>query len=503
MKSLFFSLCFGALFILTSCAQKEDKDISTTTYSYDYEVVVPDLQIAWGMAFLPDGSMLITEKNGELIHYSHGEKQEIEGISGIYGRGQGGLLDVALHPDYESNGWIYITFASTLGDGDGGNTALIRGKLENGQFVDQEQLYKASPNSTAGQHFGSRIAFDDEGYLYFTIGDRGNRDENPQDITRDGGKTYRLNDDGTIPSDNPFTDQENAKQAVYSFGHRNAQGMMKHPESGEIWLHEHGPQGGDEINVIKKGANYGWPEVTYGINYSGTSITDETSGPDFEDPIHYWDPSIAPSGMALVTSDKYPGLRGNLLVGSLKFQHLEHLVLDGKEVKNREKLLENIGRVRNVKQGPDGFIYLSIEATGIVKLISQEEEEEKTGEYTTPEKTGTSPNSELVQSISRGSEIYSNFCASCHLASGQGIQSVFPPLNQANWLTDKRRESIHAIKYGLQGPIEVNGNEYDNLMPALGLSDREVADVMNYIFNAWDNDIREPVSVEEVADVEK
>lgn len=376
MKPIFFSIYFLAIITLTACAQKEDKNISSGTISYDYEVVVPDLQIAWGMAFLPDASMLITEKSGELIHFKEGGKQVIQGVPEIYNRGQGGFLDIAVHPDYESNGWIYLTFASTEGSGEGGNTELIRAKLENNTLVEKQQLYKATPNTTQGQHFGSRIVFDKDGYLYFTIGDRGNRDENPQDVSRDGGKTYRLQDDGSIPEDNPFVDQENARKAVFTYGHRNAQGIARHPESGEIWFHEHGPQGGDEINIIKKGANYGWPLVTYGVNYSGTSITDETSGPDFEDPIHYWVPSIAPSGMAFVTSDKYSGLQGNLLVGSLKFQYLEHLTLDGKEVKNREKLLENIGRVRDVRQGPDGFIYISAEGLGIVKLIEKEEEEE-------------------------------------------------------------------------------------------------------------------------------
>lgn len=343
---------------------------------YSYEVVVPDLEIAWGMDFLPDGSMLITEKSGELIHFKDGQKQRVQDAPEVYNRGQGGFLDVTVHPDYDSNGWIYFTYSSSKGEGEGGNTVLTRAKLENGQLVQKEDLYKATPNSTRGQHFGSRITFHD-GYLYFSIGDRGNRDENPQDITRDGGKIYRLNPDGSIPEDNPFVGEENAKEAVFSYGHRNPQGMTLNTETGEIWIHEHGPQGGDEINVIKKGENYGWPVVSYGINYDNTTFTDKTFGPDFHDPIFYWKPSIAPSGLLYVTSEKYPELQGNLLAGSLKFQYVEHLELDGKTVVKREKLLEGLGRVRDIVQGPDGSIYVSLEGTGIVKLTTNEEGKKK------------------------------------------------------------------------------------------------------------------------------
>ncbi|MEG9329115.1 PQQ-dependent sugar dehydrogenase [Salinimicrobium catena] len=343
-----------------------------TTTQYETETVVPDLQIGWGMTFLPDGSILITEKSGELIHFKNGNKQQVQGAPQVYVRGQGGFLDVALHPDYQNNGWIYFTYSSSEGEGEGGNTALMRAKLENNQLTNKEVLYKAGPNTTRGQHFGSRIEFDQEGKLYFSIGDRGNRDENPQDITRDGGKVYRLNPDGSIPADNPFVGQQNAKEAVYSYGHRNPQGMIFNSETNEIWVHEHGPQGGDEINVVQKGANFGWPVVTFGENYDGTPITDQTSGPDFTDPIYYWLPSIAPSGFVFVTSDKYPELKGDLLAGSLKFQYLEHLSLDGKKVTAREKLLEGIGRVRDVVQAPDGFIYVSVEGKGIVKLLPKQ-----------------------------------------------------------------------------------------------------------------------------------
>jgi len=355
---------------LTACAQK-DTTIEESTYTYSVETIVEGLQIPWGMAFLPDGSMLITEKSGELIRFKEGAKQLITGVPEIYNRGQGGLMDIVLHPDYKNNGWIYISYASPEGDEDGGNTAIMRAKLNGNQLIQKEVLYKATPNTTKGQHFGSRIAFDNKEFLYFSAGERGERDVNPQDITRDNGKVYRLNDDGSIPADNPFVNESNAKKAIYSYGHRNPQGMILHP-NGEIWLHEHGPKGGDEINIVKKGANYGWPLVTHGLNYSGTSITSETSKPEMEDPIYYWIPSIAPSGMAFVTSEKYPHLKDNLLVGSLKFQYLELDILESEKVVKRERLLEGIGRVRDVRQGPDGFIYIAVEGLGIVKLIATE-----------------------------------------------------------------------------------------------------------------------------------
>lgn len=343
----------------------------TESTEYTHEVVVPGLQIAWGMAFLPDGSMLITEKSGELIHFSNGKKTPVKNVPEVYVRGQGGLLDVVLHPDYESNGWIYLTYASSEGGSEGGNTTLARTRLENGQLTDTKVLYKATPNSTAGQHFGSRIVFSD-GDLYFTIGDRGNEHENPQDIKRDGGKVYRLYDDGSVPGDNPFAGNKEGLESIYSYGHRNPQGMILNPETGDLWLHEHGPMGGDELNVVKKGANYGWPKVTYGIDYDGSTISDKTSGPDYEAPIFYWVPSIAPSGMVFVTSDKYPELKGDLLVGSLKFMYVEHLELEGERVVGRHKLLEGIGRIRDIRQAPDGFIYVSAEGLGIVKLLPKE-----------------------------------------------------------------------------------------------------------------------------------
>jgi len=371
--TLFF---FTIIIILVSCEKSNQKEITASLdpgnfNGYEIETVVDGIDVAWGMAFLPDGSMLITEQEGNLIHFKNGEKILVQGVPKVYYENQGGLLDIELHPNYKENGWIYFSYSSHIeNQGKGANTAIMRAKLVDNKLVDQEILYEATPNTTKGGHFGSRLEFDREGYLYISIGDRQNRDVNPQDINRDNGKIYRLNDDGSIPLDNPFYNTEGAVKAIYSYGHRNPQGMTMHPLTGQIWTHEHGPQGGDEINIIHPGKNYGWPKITYGINYDDTIITDDTSLPGMEQPLHYWVPSIAPSGMAFVTSDKYPNWKGNLMVGSLKFKYLNRCVIEDNIVIKEEKIMEGmVGKVRNVRQAPDGYIYVSIEQLGIVRII--------------------------------------------------------------------------------------------------------------------------------------
>ncbi len=360
------------LLFLACDEQTRENDIalqSETQRGYTTQRIIDNLDNPWGMTWLPDGSMLITEKSGKLILFKNGEKTLVDNVPEVYNSGQGGLLDIELHPNYNEEPWIYFTYSSSDGDGKGGNTKLSRAMLLEGKLINIQDLYKAYPNTTRGQHFGSRIEFDNEGYVYFSIGDRGDRDVNPQDILRDGGKIYRLYDDGKIPVSNPFVNEMNAKPAIYSYGHRNPQGMAKHPETGEIWIHEHGPKGGDEVNIIKKRANYGWPVISYGVNYSGTKFTEETERKGMEQPVYYWVPSIAPCGMAFVTSSKYPNWKGHLLVGSLKFNYVELLKLQGNEVVGREKIAEDIGRVRNVKEGPDGFIYIAVEGDGIYKIV--------------------------------------------------------------------------------------------------------------------------------------
>jgi len=370
MKNSVLLICLFVISFTISCAQDTVNQVDTPEkIPFTAELLIDELQIPWGMTFLPDNGMLVTEKSGELIHFKDGKKTMISGVPEVYERGQGGFLDITAHPDYKNNGWIYMTHASKDGEGKGGNTKLIRAKLSGNALTDIEELYKAVPNTTKGQHFGSRIVFDKEGYLFFSVGDRGNRDVNPQDISRDGGKIYRLNDDGSIPEDNPFVDEANAKKAIYSYGHRNPQGLALNPETGKVWDNEHGPRGGDEINVIMPGANYGWPVITYGINYSGTPITDKTEMEGMEQPLHYWVPSIAPSGMAFISSDNYGDWKGSVLVGSLKFQYLERLEMEGNKVAKREKVMADIGRVRDVEEGPDGLIYVAVEGKGIYKLV--------------------------------------------------------------------------------------------------------------------------------------
>ena len=376
MKNL---LLLSLLFLLAACGGSDTTD-STAQDGPDraqeppavdlaHEVVFDNEDVLWGFDFLPDGSMLVTEKSGTLFHVVDGEGVEIAGLPQVRDAGQGGLMDVHLHPNYSENGWLYLSYSSVEGEGPGGNTAIARARLKDNGLTDFEVVYKASPNTGSRAHWGSRIRWGGDGKLYFCIGDRFSRDVNPQDLSRDGGKVYRINDDGSIPEDNPFVDTEGARPAIYSYGHRNPQGMAVHPETGQVWTHEHGPRGGDEINIIRPGVNYGWPVITYGINYNGTTITEETEREGMAQPLHYWVPSIAPSGMAFITSDRYPGWEGDLLVGSLKFAYLDHVVMDGEKVVREEKLLNGLGRLRDVRMGPDGLIYASVVGTGIVRVL--------------------------------------------------------------------------------------------------------------------------------------
>ncbi|MEO0504630.1 MAG: PQQ-dependent sugar dehydrogenase [Bacteroidota bacterium] len=360
---------FFVVMLWVSCAQNSKNSIKSAPSDVINLVQITDaIAQPWGLAFLPDHSILITERTGTLWHYRDGNLTEITNVPSVYVHGQGGLMDVEVHPNFAENKWIYLSYSYTKDTKVGGNTAILRATLRNNQLLEKKILYQGGPQTKKGQHFGSRLEFDTNGYLYFSIGDRGNRNMNPQDVKRDGGKIYRINDDGSIPKDNPFVNTSGAKSAIFSYGHRNPQGLTLHPETGKLWEHEHGPRGGDEINVIEKGKNYGWPVITYGINYSGTKITNETSRPGMEQPIYQWTPSIAPSGMTFVSSKKYPDWKGDLLVGSLAFQYLELVEMDKNKVVGRQRLLDGEGRLRSVKQSPDGFIYVGIEGKGVFRL---------------------------------------------------------------------------------------------------------------------------------------
>ena len=346
-----------------------DNSIIVDETNYEMELVFEDKNIIWSIEFFEDNSILAAVKSGSIFHYKDGEKTEIKGLPEIYLRGQGGLMDLAFHPNFKENRWLYFSYASEYEGEKGGNTTIARAKLIKDSLEDMEILYKGTPNSTKGQHFGGRLEFDNEGYLYFAIGDRGNRNVNPQDLSLDGGKIYRINDDGSIPMDNPFFETPNARKAIYSLGHRNPQGMFKHPLTGKIWTNEHGPRGGDEINIIRKGKNYGWPKITYGINYSGTTITKNKSLPGMEQPLYYWLPSIAPSCFEYISSDMYPNWKGSLLAGALVFKYVERIGLKDDKVVYRSKIAEGLGRPRDIKQGPDGLIYVAIENKGVYKIL--------------------------------------------------------------------------------------------------------------------------------------
>ncbi len=321
------------------------------------------LEHPWGMAFLPDGRILITERPGRLRLYADGRlhPEPIAGVPPIAAHGQGGLLDVAPHPDFAANGLVYLSFA--MRDADGVGTSVGRARLEGHRLVDGRRLFDLVPRSNARQHFGSRLVFDREGLLYITLGDRGERDR-AQDLGDHAGSVIRITDDGLVPPDNPFFDRDGARPEIFSYGHRNLQGAALHPETGELWTHEHGPQGGDELNVVRAGRNYGWPVITYGKEYVTGFDIGTTHSEGMEQPLHYWVPSIAPSGMAFYTGDRFPQWRGNLFVGSLKFRLLVRLELDGEKVVREERLLQDVlGRIRDVRTGPDGYLYLLTDAS--------------------------------------------------------------------------------------------------------------------------------------------
>lgn len=335
---------------------------------YTLTPLVQELTNPWGMTWLPNNDLIITEKEGIMYRFDGVTKHDITGVPEVYTRGQGGLLDVTVHPNFKENNLIYISYASPAGEESGGNTAIAKAVLKDDVLTNLKVLYKASPNTKSGIHYGSRFAWDKAGYLYFTMGERGERDENPQDVTRDNGKIYRIHDDGRIPADNPFVNTAGAKTAIYSYGHRNPQGMLVHPKTGLLIAHEHGPQGGDEINIIKPGLNYGWPVISYGEEYGGGVFAESTQKAGMEQPIYYWTPSIAPCGFTVIDNPAYKEWNGNYLVGSLKFQYLEMLTLTKNSVTKREKIADKIGRLRNVKMSPDGIIHISVEGKGIFTI---------------------------------------------------------------------------------------------------------------------------------------
>ena len=322
--------------------------------------VTGNLQYPWGLAFLPDGRMLVTERPGRLRVIGADGKLDprpVEGVPKVVASGQGGLLDVAVHPRFAENGWVYLSFAGS--DGDGASTEVVRGRLDGQRLQDVQTLFRMLPRSSGGRHFGSRLVFDAKGLLYITLGDRGDM-ERAQRMDDHAGSVIRLHDDGRVPADNPFVKTPGARPEKFTLGNRNMQGAAIHPVTGELWTHEHGPQGGDEVNVMRAGRNYGWPVITHGVNYGiGTRIGEGTSRPGMEQPLKIWIPSIAPSGMAFYAGKAFQGWSGNLLVGALRGESLHRLELDGEKVVREEVLLKSqVGRIRDVRVGPDGLVYL-------------------------------------------------------------------------------------------------------------------------------------------------
>ena len=353
-----------------------ERIVKSEKHSFVIDTVVLGLDVPWGLAFLPNGDLLISERSGTLHTFSNGElSPPIEGLPPIMAFGQGGLMDLALHPDYESNGWIYMSY-SALNEQSRkpvGNTAIMRARLQGNKLINQEVLYKGTPDTDRGHHFGSKLAFDGKGYLYFGIGERGQHFDFPQKLDNSNGKIHRIHDDGRIPSDNPFVNTPGAIKSIYCYGNRNPQGNCFHPVTGDLWETEHGPMGGDELNLIKPGINYGWPVISYGKNYDGTVLTKLTHKEGMEQPIIQWTPSIAPCGMTFVTGDKFKNWENNILVGSLRFNYVERIVLENQKVVHQEKLVEGIGRVRNVVMSPEGLVFISLEQPGrIVRLIPVE-----------------------------------------------------------------------------------------------------------------------------------
>ena len=339
-------------------------------HDFIVEVITDKLVYPWSVAFLPNGDFLVTERPGRLNRVTAaGDVQRVNGAPSVAASGQGGLLDVALDPAFEDNARIYLCYAA--GGIAGSGTELASAVLDGDALRELETLFVAEPKVHGGRHFGCRIAFDETGHLYLALGERGDRDH-AQDLSTHHGGVMRLNRDGSVPRDNPFVNRDDARDEIFTYGNRNPQGMARHPDTGDLWELEHGPQGGDELNILVRGGNYGWPVVSYGGEYgSGRQVGEGETKAGIEDAVYYWDPSIAPSGLAFYRGDAFPGWNDSLFVGALKFRLLSRLELDGERVVSEEQLLEGeLGRIRDVRVGPDGYVYLlTDESPGVLARL--------------------------------------------------------------------------------------------------------------------------------------
>ncbi len=341
-------------------------------HSFRLETVADGLDTPWGLEFLPDGRILVSERPGRLRFLTPGQGlgEPIRGLPRVWVKQDGGLLDVALHPDYARNGWIYLGY-STTGPGETSMTVVVRGRVKDGAWVDQEFVFWPTPEvfGPANDHYGIRFLFDRGGQLLYSIGDRGRQDD-AQDLALPAGKIHRVLEGGGFPRDNPFAARAGALASIWSYGHRNPQGLAFHPVTGELWASEHGPRGGDELNRVVAGRNYGWPVVTHGINYDGTPISALTGKPGMEPPVVEWTPSLGVCGIAFYTGDRFPGWRNDLFVAGLVGKQLRRLVIENGRVTRQEILFRGLGRVRDVVDGPDGYLYVALNQPGrIVRLV--------------------------------------------------------------------------------------------------------------------------------------
>jgi aldose sugar dehydrogenase len=324
------------------------------------ETVAKGLERPWALAFLPDGRILVTERPGRLriVERDGRVSKPLDNVPRVLARGQGGLLDVALDPHFSENRFVYLSYAEP-GEGSTAGTAVARGRLAEGKLEDVQVIYRQQPKVEGGNHFGSRLVFARDGTLFVTQGDRFAYRERAQDLSSGLGKIVRINSDGSVPKDNPFVGRTGARPEIWSYGHRNVQSAALHPETGQLWTVEHGARGGDELNHPEAGKNYGWPVITYGVDYSGAKIGEGTAKPGMEQPVYYWDPVIAPSGMAFYTGDVFQNWKGSILIGSLTPGLLVRLSLKEGQVAREERYLGDLReRIRDVRQGPDGFIYI-------------------------------------------------------------------------------------------------------------------------------------------------
>jgi len=362
-------------FVFPILADDSDWDSAiydTEKVSFQVQTFIDGFEIPWGMAFLPDQRMLVTDRIGDLwiVAKDGTDKVKVIGeVPNVRSKGQGGMLDVEVHPNFSNNSYIYLIYSDVLENKS--HTSLTRAKLVNNRLIDSQVIFKPEEKffTKKALHFGSRIVFDDEGFIYFSIGDRGDRDL-AQNLEMPNGKMYRIHDDGTIPIDNPFYYTKGAIQSIWSYGHRNAQGLAIHPLTRQLWEAEHGPRGGDEVNIILKGHNYGWPVITYGKNYSGTIISRFTHKEGMDQPVFHWTPSIAVCGIAFYDGDQFPEWENNLLATSLKFERLHRIELDGLNMVKDEIIYEPGSRVRDVEIGPNGMIYVALEDPGRIVKIS-------------------------------------------------------------------------------------------------------------------------------------